>query len=292
MNNNYFPKISIVTTVYNGERYLEQTIQSVIEQDYPNIEYIIIDGGSKDKTVDIIKKYSDKISFWVSEPDKGIYDGMNKGVARATGEWILFRNCGDFFASTDSISKVFDGTDYSGEDILYGKLISWDSIGYRIIDKHLEDNIGFVGYMPIPHPSTFVKTAIHKRMPFDIKYKLAADHDFFWKCVKQGLKFKYIPVFVSLFEAEDGASRKYPYISMMEHYYIHGGSNRDFRSISILKLKVLKLRVKMKIKELIPCCSSRKNKEKLSKSYRFQWNDELSCKGFIERAISQKDIKY
>lgn len=292
MNNQYFPKVTIVTTVYNGEKYIERTILSVTGQDYPNIEYIIIDGGSKDKTVDIIKKYSVKISFWLSEPDKGIYDGMNKGIARATGEWILFRNCGDFFASTNSISKVFDGTDYSGEDIIYGKLISWDSIGYRIIDKRLEDNINFIGYMPIPHPSTFVKTAIHKKRLFNLKYKLAADHDFFWKCVQEDLIFKYVPVFVSLFEAEEGASRKYPYISMIEHYYIHGGSDRDLLSLSILKLKVFKMRVKMKIEELIPCCSSRKNKKKIEKSYRFKWNKEFSYADFIERAIFKNDIEY
>lgn len=289
MKNHYFPKVTIVTTVYNGETYIEKTIQSVIGQDYQNIEYIIIDGGSMDKTVDIIRRYSGKIAFWKSEPDKGIYDGMNKGIAQATGEWILFRNCGDFFASVDSISKVFDGTNYSDVDIIYGKLISWDSLGYRLIDKRIDDNINFIGYMPIPHPSTFVKTVIHKKRPFDIKYKLAADHDFFWKCVQEGLKFKYVPVYVSLFESENGVSKKHPQITMMEHYYIHGGSEHDFISLVNIKLKALKSQLSIKIKNLIPFCKSTK---KIRVQYRFLWNETFTPQTIIDRAITQKSIDY
>ena len=86
------PLISIVTVSYNAVATIEQTILSVINQTYPNIEYIIIDGGSKDGTIDIIRKYADQIAYWVSEPDEGIYDAMNKGIKIATGEWINFMN--------------------------------------------------------------------------------------------------------------------------------------------------------------------------------------------------------
>ena len=99
--------ISIVTVSYNAVLTIEQTILSVINQTYPNVEYIIIDGGSTDGTVDIIKKYEDKIAYWVSEPDKGIYDAMNKGVVVATGEWINFMNAGDIFTDGDVIDKLF-----------------------------------------------------------------------------------------------------------------------------------------------------------------------------------------
>lgn len=99
-------KISVVTVCYNAEKELEETILSVLSQSHPDIEYIIIDGGSTDGTIDIIQRYSDNITYWISELDKGIYDAMNKGIAAATGDYINFMNAGDSFASNDAISKI------------------------------------------------------------------------------------------------------------------------------------------------------------------------------------------
>jgi len=101
------PSISVITVVYNSVDLIEQSIKSVLEQDYPNLEYIIIDGGSTDNTTQVIKKYEDKISLFISEPDKGIYDAMNKGIEYAHGEWINFMNSGDCFFTSDVLSKVF-----------------------------------------------------------------------------------------------------------------------------------------------------------------------------------------
>ena len=100
------PLISVVTVVYNGEKTLEQTILSVVNQTYNNVEYIIIDGGSKDNTLDIIKKYEDKIDYWQSEPDKGIYDAMNKGIKLATGEFIYILGCDDFLIDKDIFENI------------------------------------------------------------------------------------------------------------------------------------------------------------------------------------------
>ena len=108
--------ISIITAVYNGEKHLEETIQSIINQTYPNMEYIIIDGGSTDMTLEIIKKYETKISYWISEKDDGISDAFNKGVKVANGDYINFQGDGDGFCSNDALEKAFDNIN-PNEDI-------------------------------------------------------------------------------------------------------------------------------------------------------------------------------
>lgn len=114
------PLITVITVVYNGEKHLEETILSVVNQTYENIEYIIVDGGSTDKTLDVIKKYENQIDCWVSESDNGIYDAMNKGLSLASGEWINFMNAGDAFWRPDSISDIFCGRyDLQDSDFIY-----------------------------------------------------------------------------------------------------------------------------------------------------------------------------
>jgi len=117
------PNITIITVSYNAVKTIEDTILSVINQTYPNIEYIIIDGGSTDGTLDIIKKYQDKITYWVSEPDKGIYDAMNKGTLKATGVWLNFMNAGDTFYDHQVLEKVFKDKDWSNTDVIYGDVV-------------------------------------------------------------------------------------------------------------------------------------------------------------------------
>ena len=122
------PLVSIVTPVYNGEKYLEETIQSIINQTYDNIEYIIIDGGSTDKTLDIIKKYEDKIAYWVSEPDKGMYDGINKGFKLANGKIFAWLNADDkyYHSAVEIVVKIFNK---------YPKNIEWVAGIPTIYDK-------------------------------------------------------------------------------------------------------------------------------------------------------------
>ena len=114
------PLVSVVTVVFNGAQHLEETIRSIINQSYDNIEYIIIDGGSTDGTLDIIKQYDHTIAYWVSEPDSGIYDAMNKGVSLACGDWINFMNAGDIFSDETTVQHVFsDIMNYSTYDCIY-----------------------------------------------------------------------------------------------------------------------------------------------------------------------------
>ena len=141
--------ISVITVCYNAENNLERTILSVLNQTYSNIEYIIIDGGSTDGTIDLIKKYADKITYWQSETDKGIYDAMNKGIQKATGEWINFMNAGDLFSSTTILQQMSDAIK-PGTRILRGNII-------RIYPKFKVKSVGVttpVSYTHLTLPTT------------------------------------------------------------------------------------------------------------------------------------------
>lgn len=193
------PIISIITVSYNAAPYIEKTIQSVINQTYSNIEYIIIDGGSKDGTIDIIKKYSNQITYWVSEPDKGIYDAMNKGIKMATGLYINFMNAGDYFYTNTVIEEIAKINSYN--DIIFGDSII-EKNGMLQISKadpfynypKLRHKMGFT------HQSVFVKTELAKQNPFDYKYKLAADYNMIITLYRKGCKFFYINLPISYYD--------------------------------------------------------------------------------------------
>ena len=171
-------KISIITAVYNAADTIEQTIRSVVEQDYPNIEYIIIDGGSTDGTLDVIKKYEDRIAYWVSEPDKGIYDAMNKGLSAATGDYIYYLGADDCLYDTAVISKIVSCLKSEAEpDVLCGAVMMVDPV-YRIekvYHSFFSEEAVLSGYNA-PHQGMFVRRAILNQHPFDIDYRVAADY--------------------------------------------------------------------------------------------------------------------
>lgn len=195
------PLISIVTVVYNGEKYLEETILSVINQTYSNVEYIIIDGGSTDGTLDIIKKYEDKIDYWVSERDKGIYDAMNKGIDVATGEWINFMNAGDGFYAEHTLSEFNIIKKNGNANIIYGDVEVLYNRFTKIQKAHKLDNI-FLG-MRFSHQSTFYKKSYIKKNKYNLDYKLSADYESILKAYILDFKgFLYINKVISkvLFE--------------------------------------------------------------------------------------------
>jgi len=184
------PLISVVTVVYNGEKHLEQTINSVLEQGYDNVEYIIIDGGSTDGTLEIIKKYEDQIDYWVSEPDSGIYDAMNKGISLCTGDYIAFLNADDWYTrdgienivssvSEGSVSYVFANVDMYNEKNEFSYTMTLRRKSYRIV-------------MPFGHPALFVKKDILFSIPFDQQYNIASDYDFICKLIKKKLPSIYL----------------------------------------------------------------------------------------------------
>lgn len=196
--------ISIITISYNAASRIEKTILSVLNQTYKNIEYIIIDGGSTDGTVDIIKKYSNNISFWISEPDKGIYDAMNKGIIKASGEYIQFINAGDVIYSNETIQNIIHKVPNTNNDVIYGDIAIEKTFGlYHFVPLELSD---FQYRFPIYHPSTWVKSKILKEQQFDTDFKIAADFNFFRKIYFKKATFFYIPIIFTIFEGEEGVS--------------------------------------------------------------------------------------
>lgn len=190
------PLVSIITVVFNGIRYIESTIASILNQDYPNIEYIVIDGGSKDGTVDIIRKYKNSIVKWISESDKGTYDAMNKGIELAKGHWINFMNCGDKFYSNTIISEIFSKRDNFNYDLIYGNIeYRYDS--FIVIERAKPNLDDFWKGMVFSHQSTFTKTDLYRRYNFDLTYKFTADFDFFLKILKGNISYKHINITIS-----------------------------------------------------------------------------------------------
>ena len=173
---NKYPKVSIITVVYNGIDFLEETIKSVISQTYPNIEYIIVDGGSTDGTLDIIKKYEAHITKWISEPDKGIYDAMNKGIDLATGDWQNFLNAGDSFVDNNVLEKIFT-TNLENITLVYGDIIAIRENGQKLNVNAIElkDDNSIKKGMKVCHQAIFYNKNI--MIKYDDKLRLKSE----WK---------------------------------------------------------------------------------------------------------------
>lgn len=202
-------KISIITACYNADATIERTIKSVLNQSYKNIEYIIVDGGSSDKTLEIIESYSQGISNMVSEPDKGIYDALNKGVMLATGDFIGFLHADDAFASSHVIKKIAHLA--SNSDAVYGDL-QYVSENDRVI-RHWESGLFSLkalkrGWMP-PHPTLYIKRELYNQIGhFNLEYKIASDYDFMLRLLSvPNIKVSYLPEVVVLMRV-GGASNK------------------------------------------------------------------------------------
>lgn len=178
-NNKKMPLVSIITVVYNGEKYLEQTIKSVINQTYKNIEYIIIDGGSTDGTLDIIKKYEQYISYWVSESDEGLYDAMNKGIRLAKGELIGIINSDDWYEENAVELMVDAYLKNPDKNIFHADRYDVFSNGERKIRKFNPSEFKFKYYgMTYNHPSMFVTKKEYQKHLYNKKMRSLADYQF------------------------------------------------------------------------------------------------------------------
>jgi glycosyltransferase involved in cell wall biosynthesis len=183
------PVISIITVVFNGEKYLDQTIRSVLDQNYPSIQYIIIDGGSTDNSINIIKKYEKDLYFWISEKDNGISDAFNKGIARATGDIIGIINADDWY-EPKTFERVAQQMDDA--DICFGDVQFWKNGEKEFIQK---GNLKLlIKEITIIHPTVFVKRIMYETYGgFDLQYRCAMDYDLLLKLKVNQRRFKYLP---------------------------------------------------------------------------------------------------
>lgn len=183
------PLVSVITAVFNGERHLEQTILSVLNQTYDNVEYIIIDGGSTDGTLEIIKEYEDKIDIWVSESDKGISDAFNKGIALSSGEIIGIINSDDWY-EPESVEIAAHQFLESGADIVHGKLKYWDSAEEAYVETGNHRMLNRA--MTINHPTMFVKRTLYERVGlFRTDFRYAMDYEWVLRAKLNGVRFSY-----------------------------------------------------------------------------------------------------
>ncbi|MFH0791980.1 MAG: glycosyltransferase family 2 protein [bacterium] len=195
--NKSFPKISIITPSYNQGRYLERTILSVLNQNYPNLEYIIIDGGSTDNSVEIIKKYEKYLTYWISEKDKGQSDALNKGFKIAAGEIIGWQNSDDIYLPK-TFFKIVDLFDkYKQADIIYGDRLDIDEkdgiLGESIFTD-FSTTVCLYDGLQLGTQSVFWRKEVFAKIGMlDINLHFAMDYEFFLRAGKRGLKYKYFP---------------------------------------------------------------------------------------------------
>jgi putative colanic acid biosynthesis glycosyltransferase len=198
------PKITIITVNYNMADGLAKTIANVTGQTWPNLEYVVIDGGSTDNSVEVVRRHAGRIAHWVSERDRGIYDAMNKGVAAATGDWIIFMNAGDVFYDAGVVSDVF-AQDLDDADVVYGDMMrrySKEDVE-RLVPAHPVSALPL--RMPCCHQSMFARRELLLDLPFSGDLSIVADHEFVLRAWLKGARFQKLNRVIGIFST-GGAS--------------------------------------------------------------------------------------
>ena len=190
MHNHLTPRFSVITVCFNAEETLEDTIQSVIAQTYHHVEYIVVDGASKDRTLSIINRYRDRIATVVSEPDKGLYDAMNKGLRLATGDYVCFLNAGDSFHEDDTLQQMVHTLRERSElpDVLYGETALVNAEGHFVRMRRLQapEHLTWRSFrqgMLVCHQAFFARCTLAE--PYDLRYRFSADFDWCIRIMKK-----------------------------------------------------------------------------------------------------------
>lgn len=225
-------KVSIITSCYNRDATIAQAIESVLAQDYPDIEFIVVDGASKDNSLAVINRYKEKIAKIISEPDKGMYEAINKGIRAATGDVIGLIHSDDFFYANDVVSKIVRHFEKTDADFVYGNGLFVD---YNNTDKVIRNWIGGSyakwkvrnGWLPL-HPTCYIKkSAIDKHGLYDESYKIAADSDFLFRYLYEAdLKVSYLNEYIVRMRmgglSTDSKKRKQMWEEDIRMYRSHG----------------------------------------------------------------------
>lgn len=200
-------KVTVVTAVLNDAGHIEQTILSVISQTDIEIEYIIVDGGSKDGTLELIGKYKDKISLLISEPDRGVYDAMNKGIKYSTGDYVYFLNSGDVLLNPSILSKIKLEELKERNAIIYGNVV----VAYGNIEAlekprpFFNSKMKFKG-IGICHQSMFFPGELIRNEKYDLSYNIAADYDLAYRLWRKGTEFLYKDITIAKYDWGKGIS--------------------------------------------------------------------------------------
>lgn len=190
------PLVTVVTVVLNRARYVEETIKAVLSQSYANVEYIVIDGGSTDGTRDIIERYDDRIDYWLSEPDAGVYDAMNKALAIVEDQdsYVIFSHSDDSLFSPDALA---DAIRLGGDsDFVHGRILVSDPDAERVIGRDL--SLANLARETVPHPATLVRRRAFDQVGnFDTRYRIASDYDFIVRCFICGVSRRFVDVTIA-----------------------------------------------------------------------------------------------
>lgn len=235
-SNNNYPKVTVITVVYNRVKSIGETIENTLKLTYPNLEYVVVDGASSDGTLDVIKKYQERL-IWVSEPDNGIYDAMMKGAKMATGEWIIYRNAGDYFYSSHVIEDVFSEYEDHGEDLIIGGVRNFVN-NYYIDDFTKYPEMDYFTVIPAHHTSTFIRRTTQLSNPYPLQLKQDADIYFFITVLKKGGTYYKTPHLVSLFDNRSGATCDHYDITIQERIETFALLGAPPEKIDILKKRL------------------------------------------------------
>lgn len=243
------PLVSVITVVLNNPEALKSTIKSVLAQTYLSIEFVIVDGGSKDLTVNVIQKYSGRIKKWLSEPDRGIYDAMNKGVSMATGEWVIFMNAGDRFVDKEVVQRLF-ALPVNEADVVFGHHEVLYEDGFKRIQYAGEVCDLWKG-MIFSHQAAFIRSNLLRQYPFNVANQIGADFEMLFDAYTDGTRFLKSNIVIAKVR-NNGLSDIQRVRSLISHWRVVKKHQDSFRVRIFYILAVLDMLGRQFVKKVLP----------------------------------------